>query len=389
MVRIDFRIGGKHMRYLKPHLMEDLKQKMVFVSGPRQCGKTTLVKAIAKEFSGSTYLNYDSEKDKKTILKQEWDSGSSLVVFDEIHKYARWKNLIKGIYDTSHPQHKFIVTGSARLDIYRRGQDSMLGRYHGWRLHPFCLAENPLSLKGSDALDRFLRRGGFPEPFLQSSETYAQRWKNEHIKLILREDVRDLTGIRDASLLDLFISALRERVGAPIVISNIANDIEIAPKTGKLWLAALEQLYLCIVVKPYAKGIDRGLVVPPKVYFYNNAEVDGDIGAKFENLVATHLLKRAHFLEDSTGHRYEIRYIRDKEKREVDFLVLKDRKPAALIECKWSDGGLSSSLSYFAKKLKIPKAYQLVGDFDRTLQKDGIVICPAHKYLSRPLDQEF
>ncbi len=376
-------------RYLKPYLLEDLKRKMVFVTGPRQCGKTTLVKAIAQDFSASTYLNYDSEKDKKTILKQEWDSNADLIVFDEIHKYARWKNYIKGIYDTTHDRHKFIVTGSARLDIYKRGQDSMLGRYHGWRLHPFCLAENPLSLKGRDALDRFLKRGGFPEPFLDDRETAAQRWKSEHIKLILREDVRDLTKIRESSLLDLFISSLRERVGTPIVISNIAGDIEIAPKTGKIWLGVLEQLYLCIVVKPYATGIDRGLVVPPKVYFYNNAEVEGDLGAKFENLVATHLLKRAHFLEDSTGHRYEVRYIRDKEKREVDFLILKERKPLALIECKWADTSLSSSLLYYAKKLKIPKAYQLVGDFDKTLQKDGISVTSAYRYLSRPLDQDF
>ncbi len=348
-----------------------------------------MVKAIAQGFSASTYLNYDSEKDKKTILKQEWDSNSELIVFDEIHKYARWKNYIKGVYDTTHDRHKFIVTGSARLDIYKRGQDSMLGRYHGWRLHPFCLAENPLSLKGKDAVDRFLNRGGFPEPFLADRETAAQRWKSEHIKLILREDVRDLTQIRESSLLDLFISSLRERVGAPIVISNIARDIEIAPKTGKIWLGVLEQLYLCIVVKPYATGIDRGLVVPPKVYFYNNAEVEGDLGAKFENLVATHLLKRAHFLEDSTGHRYEVRYIRDKEKREVDFLILKERKPLALIECKWADTSLSSSLLYYAKKLKIPKAYQLVGDFDKTLQRDGISVTSAYRYLSRPLEQDF
>jgi predicted AAA+ superfamily ATPase len=376
-------------RYLKKHLFSDLKKKMVFVSGPRQCGKTTLVKDVGSLYEHSTYLNYDSARDKKIILRQEWDTDSRLVIFDEIHKYARWKNFVKGTYDTQKDKRQFIVTGSARLDIYKRGQDSLLGRYHGWRLHPFCLAENPLTLKENKALERFLERGGFPEPFLETSTVAAQRWKNEHLKLILKEDVRDLTRVRETSLLDLFLTGLRERVGSPIVISNIANDVEVAPKTGKLWLTILEQLYICIVVKPYAKGIDRGLIVPPKVYFYNNTEVEGDIGAKFENLVATHLLKRAHFLEDSTGVPYELRYIRDKEKREVDFLVLKNRKPSVLIECKWSDTNISSSLRYFEKKLPGVKAIQLVGDFNGNVKKDGVQVLSAHRYLSRNLAEEF
>jgi predicted AAA+ superfamily ATPase len=238
-------------------------------------------------------------------------------------------------------------------------------------------------------LQLFLKRGGFPEPLLAEKESTALRWKNEHLRLILREDIRDLTRIRESSLLDLFISALRERVGSPIVLSNIAKDIEIAPKTGKVWLDILEQLYLCIVVKPYAIGIDRGLIVPPKVFFYNNAEVDGAIGARFENLVATHLLKRAHFLEDSTGLRHELRYIRDKEKREVDFLILKERKPYALFECKWADSNISKSLKYYAEKLQVARAHQLVGDLDRSYKKEGIFIQAATKYLSRPLHEGF
>lgn len=377
------------MRYLEPFIIKDLQKKMVLISGPRQCGKTTFAKSLEKKVKAITYLNYDSEIDRKRILKQDWDHETQLVILDEIHKYSRWKNFLKGIYDTQKSKQQILVTGSARLDIYRKGQDSMLGRYHGWRMHPFCLAENPLTESNQHMLLRLMERGGFPEPLLAPSVDEARRWKNTHLQLVLREDVRDLTLIREASLLELMLTALRERVGSPIVMANLARDIEVAPKTAKAWLNILQQLYLCIVVKPYARGIDRGLTVPPKVFFYNNAEVEGDIGARFENLVATHLLKRAEFLEDSTGYNYELRYIRDKEKREVDFLILRERKPFAIFECKWTEGPPSKALQYYSQKLKINRVFQLTGQLDRTYKKDDVTICPAARYLARPLSEEF
>jgi uncharacterized protein len=377
------------MRYLQPYLLKDLHKKMVFLTGPRQSGKTTLSQALSSSFKSGVYLNYDRFEHRTQILKQQWDQDADLIIFDEVHKYAKWKNLVKGYYDTLKNRHQFLVTGSARLNIFRRGQDSLLGRYHKWRLHPFCLAENPLKINPQQAMYRLLERGGFPEPFLTKDESDAQRWKLDHIQLILREDVRDLTRVRETSLLDLFLTALRERVGSILVMAHLAHDLEIAPKTAKAWLDVIEELYLIFVVKPFAKGIDRGLVVPPKVYFYNNAEVIGDIGSRFENLVGTHLLKRCHFLEDLTGEEYDLRYVRDKEKREVDFLVLKNKKPYRLFECKWAEEKASPALAYFAKKLNIPKPIQLVGELERNFSKNEIQIFSAAKYLSRPLIDGF
>lgn len=376
------------MRYLEKYLTKDLSKKMVFVSGPRQCGKTTLAQSILKTKKNGVYLNWDFSEDKKTILKNAWDENADLIILDEIHKYSRWKNWLKGIYDKMKGKHQFLVTGSALLDVYKRGQDSMLGRYHHWRLHPFCLAENPLEkTSASETMQKLLTFGGFPEPFLSDSKTEALRWAKEHMNLIIKDDLRDLTLIRDLNLMSLFYDQLRSRVGATVSINNIALDLEIAPKTLKQWLSILESVYLVFSIKPYSGKLNRTLQKQVKVYVFNNPEVDGDIGSVFENLVATHLLKRLHFLEDSTGERYELRYIRDREHHEVDFVILKNNKPTCLIEAKWKDNTPSPSLNYFGDKLKINNRIQLVGQLDYPKKINNIKLYSASEWLSQSLEK--
>ena len=375
------------MRYLEKHILSDLNKKMVFISGPRQCGKTTLAQSILSTKKNGIYLNWDFSEDKKTILKNAWDENADLIVLDEIHKYSRWKNWLKGVYDKMKKKHQFLVTGSALLDVYKRGQDSMLGRYHHWRLHPFCLAENPLKkVTVTEVMQKLLVLGGFPEPLLSDSKTQALRWAKEHMNLIIKDDLRDLTLIRDLNLIGLFYDQLRSRVGSTVSINNIALDLEIAPKTLKQWLSILESVYLIFAVKPYSGKLNRTLQKQVKIYVFNNPEVDGDIGSVFENLVATHLLKRLHFLEDSTGERYELRYIRDREHHEVDFVILKNNKPICLIEAKWKDNTPSPSLNYFGDKLKINKRIQLVGQLDHSKKINNIELHSAADWLSQSLD---
>jgi len=377
------------MRYLEKFIQKDLNKKMVFVSGPRQCGKTTMAKNILSSKKNGLYLNWDSSKDKKTILNQSWDENTGLIVLDEIHKYSRWKNWLKGLYDTLKEKHQFLITGSALLNVYKKGQDSMLGRYHHWRLHPFCLAENPSKTRSADEImNTLLEFGGFPEPFLSDSKIEAARWVKEHMDLIIKQDLRDLTLIRDLNLLSLFYDHLRSRVGSTVSLNNIARDLEVAPKTLKQWLAILESVYLVFSLKPYSGKLNRTLQKQSKIYVFNNPEVDGDIGSIFENLVATHLLKRLHFYEDSLGENYELRYIRDREHHEVDFVILKNRKPVCLIEAKWNDEATSSSLSYFGEKLKIEKRIQLVGKSVKSKKINGIEIYSAADWLSQSLDKQ-
>jgi predicted AAA+ superfamily ATPase len=371
------------MRYITPHILDDLKRKMVFVGGPRQVGKTTLAKAIlANNYPAGRYLNWDFDEDRQDILQKRWSTGNPLLIFDELHKFPKWKGWIKGIYDVSHDLHSFLITGSARLDIYRRGGDSLLGRYHYWRLHPFTLDEIPKGISPKDAFQRLMTLGGFPEPFLEGNERIARRWRRERFDRVLREDVRDLERVRDIQLLGIFLDLLRRRVGGLTVVSNLAKDLEISPKTAKAWLETLERMYLVFSVRPFTKSLPRAVRKPPKVYFFDNGDVLGDEGARFENLVATSLLKRLHYLEDSQGYKYELRYIRDKEGREVDFAIVKEGELEELIEVKYSDDSIARSLSYYADRLNPRKATQIVAEIKRPYDKGRISVTDPISYFS-------
>ncbi len=349
------------MRYLYEEILKDLKKKMVFIGGPRQVGKTTLAKNILnRAYSSGRYFNWDFAEDRMGILSAKWHVDDGLVIFDELHKYPHWKNWIKGIYDTNEGDARFLVTGSARLDVYRRGGDSLVGRYHYWRLHPFGFDEYPKKMSEAEVFERLMTVGGFPEPFLDGDARAARRWRRERFDRIVKEDIRDLESVRHISLLDLFIRQLMTRVGSLVVMANIAGEIQVSPKTAGSWLDILERMYLVFAVRPYTQNLPRAVIKPPKVFFYDNGDVIGDEGAVFENLVATHLLKKIHFLEDRDGYRYELRYIRDKEGREVDFVILKEGVLEELIEVKFSDDKVSKHLTYYAEKLNPPKVTQIV-----------------------------
>jgi predicted AAA+ superfamily ATPase len=374
------------MRYITPYILDDLNQKMVFIGGPRQVGKTTLAKHVLTEnFPAGRYMNWDYDEDRQDILQKKWSADNSLLVFDELHKFPRWKAWIKGIYDVSHEAHAFLITGSARLDIYRRGGDSLMGRYHYWRLHPFTIDEIPDGITPEDAFKRLMTVGGFPEPFLDGNERNARRWRRERFDRVLREDVRDLEPIRNIQLLGIFLDTLRYRVGGLITISNMASDLQISPKTAKSWLEVLERMYLVFSVRPYTKNLPRAVLKPPKVYFFDNADILGDEGARFENLVATSLLKRLHFLEDRDGYRYELCYIRDKEGREVDFAIIKEGRLEELIEAKYSDENISKHLLYYAERLKPDKVTQIVAKIRMPYDKGQIRVIDPITYFRKQI----
>ena len=374
---------NSHMRYIKTNILQDLEKKMVFVGGPRQVGKTTLAKAVLnKHYPEGRYMNWDFDEDRQDILQKKWSKNNNLLIFDELHKFPRWKGWIKGIYDVSNEIHSFLITGSARLDTYRRGGDSLMGRYHYWRLHPFTLDEIPEGITPEDAFKRLMILGGFPEPFLDGSERTARRWRRERFDRVIREDIRDLESIRNIQLLSLFLDLLRTRVGNLITVSNLANDIQISPKTAKSWIEVLERMYLIFSVRPYTKSLPRSVLKPPKIYFFDNGDVIGDEGARFENLVATSLIKRLHFLEDRDGYRYELRYIRDKEGREVDFAILREGELEELLEVKYSDEKISKSLLYYANRLNPKNVTQLTANLKRPYENNNIKVIDPISYLS-------
>ncbi|MCP4601271.1 MAG: ATP-binding protein [Proteobacteria bacterium] len=356
---------------------------MVFVGGPRQVGKTTLAKNVLNACSSEgLYFNWDYDEDRQAILDKKWLNTTPVLVFDELHKFPKWKNWLKGLYDVSSELHRFLITGSARLDVYRRGGDSLMGRYHYWRLHPFTLDEIPRGFTPKEAFKRLMKVGGFPEPFLDGDEREARRWRRERFDRVLREDIRDLDSIRNIGNMSLFLDLLRRRVGGLINLSSMARDLEISPKTAKSWLEILERMYLVFSVKPYSRSLARAIRKSSKVYFFDNADVLGDQGAKFENFIATSLLRRLHFLEDREGYKFELRYIRDKEGREVDFAVLRDGELMELIEVKYSDDSPAKSLTYYAERLKPKRAVQIVAKLKYPYDKGKLRVTDPISYFS-------
>ena len=356
------------MRYLKEHLQDCLdRNKMVFLGGARQVGKTTLATSFLEKGSPG-YLNYDYVKLRKAILSGDLPPAEPVVVYDELHKFARWRNLLKGVYDTHKHEKKIIVTGSARLDLYRKGGDSLLGRYEYFRLHPFSVTEADCDLRD------LLRLSGFPEPLFSGSERVWRKWQHERNQRIIHEDILSLERVKEISLLDLLIDALPSRVGSPLSLKSIREDLEVSHDAVKNWLAIFDKMYLTFRISPFGSPRIRAVKKEQKLYFYDWSYA-GTEGARFENLVAAHLLKYCHFVEDTEGHRMDLQFIRDTDKREVDFVVLKDKKPIFAVECKSGDRALSPHIAYFKARTKIPKFFQVhLGDTHRGRPEDGQLV---------------
>lgn len=365
-------------RYLYSQIECDLNRKMVFMGGPRQVGKTTLSKQfLNKDKTG--YLNWDNTLHREMILNHELPN-TKLWLFDEIHKYSRWREFVKGLYDTHGQDHQIMVTGSARLDFYRHGGDSLQGRYHYLRLHPLSLAE--LGIESIDDFLSLLKLGGFPEPFLSSSEIEAKRWSREYRKRLIEEEVRSLENVKDLGLLELMMLRLPSLVGSPLSINALREDLQVSHKAVSHWLSIFERLYAIFLVPPFGAPTIRAVKKEQKHYHYDWSVVK-EKGHQFENLVASHLLKWVHYLQDTKGRDIELRYFRDTDRREVDFILVEDGQPIKAIECKWNDGEISRSLKYFKSKFPVCEAWQISAIGKKNyLSKESIKVCPAIHLLS-------
>ena len=387
-------------RYLEKHILEDLKEKMVFVSGSRQVGKTTLARQIGQNYFTDkyAYLNWDNRQDRKAILYSAFSPDAKLFIFDELHKYKSWKNYLKGEYDKRKDSINILVTGSARLDIYRKGGDSLLGRFCSYRLHPLSMAEllnkqspkavpyKDISFYNTKRADKelfsaLLKFGGFPHIFLKQSDRELRRWHNERMDRLIKEDVRDVENLRDLSSLQVLVEIIPGKVGSLFSLNSLREDLNVTHKTISLWVNILEKFYYHFRIYPFQSSIIKSLRKEPKIYLWDWSEVE-DENARFENMVASHLLKFCHFLIDREGYKAQLYYLRDKEQREVDFLVAVDNKPWFCVEAKNSFKNIPSALRYFSHKLKIPFSFQVIKDKDVDFIKDGFRIISANKFLS-------
>ncbi len=375
-------------RYLTAAL-EDLcfpSHKIALMSGPRQSGKTTLAKMALAGRKAGRYATWDDPTFRRAwakdprLLVPESDDVVPLLVLDEIHKNRLWKRTLKGLYDGLDRPIDLLVTGSARLNMYRRGGDSLLGRALHLRLHQFSLAELSRTLLPSrpedrvsalfarslareaarqEMLERLLHHGGFPDPFLRARERWTRVWRRSRTETIIREDLRDLTRLPELDRVEMLAALLPERVASLLSRAALAEDLEVSFGTVTRWLTALQDLYYAFEVKPWTRAVVRSLRKEGKLYLWDWGEVS-EPGPRFENLVACHLLKACDYWTDTGEGTFSLYYLRNKEKEEIDFLVTCDRRPWLLCEAKLSDTAPVRHLTKFMRYLDCRRALQLV-----------------------------
>jgi len=387
---------------IREHLAEN--RQMVFLSGPRQSGKTTLVKSI-----GSDYLNWDDADVRSaivsgqgTVIRQfgldRLSAGKRTVVFDELHKYPRWKSFLKGFFDVYGDTFGIIATGSAKMNVYRRGGDSMMGRYFPYRMHPLSVAElidvsipgerlvrSPHPLPDSEwtVLVEF---GGFPEPFVRRNRRFSVRWAELRMEQLMLDDIRTLTQVQELEQIRILAEILANRSGEQLVYDSLARDVAVDPKTAKRWTSVLAYLYYGFEVRPWFRNIENSLRKTPKWYLRDWSRI-ADPGKRYETMAACHLLKAVEAWTDLGYGRFELHYLRDKQKHEVDFLVSRDGNPWFIAEVKTSDTHLSASLERFQKATGAGHAFQIVFDepfvaADCFTRPDPVVV-PARTFLSQ------
>ena len=369
-------------RYLFTLLDKHLKtlRQMIFLVGPRQVGKTTIAKALLpKVVEGENYFNWDLREHRKILSDVFYGKRKDIIlkydrlVFDEVHKYKRWKNSLKGLFDVSEPRTHWLVTGSAGLNVYRHGQDSLLGRHFTYHLHPFSVGEllghrdsvevsrlfdafPEVGKAAQTALNNLFVFGGFPEPLFKKDTTFLKQWRQTRLDRLLNQDLAQTENLRNLSVVEELMHLLPGRVGSALSYNSLREDLEVHFTTVKNWVAMLERVFYGYIIKPYSVKKTRLIKKEPKWYLWDLTEVLED-GPRFENLVANHLLKMVHFYRDTQGEELQLHFVKDRAQNEVDFLVTKDRKPWVLVECKLKAQGIPKPLYMFAKGLKVPKAF--------------------------------
>lgn len=386
---------------LQHHLTHE--RQMALFSGPRQVGKTTLCRAHA-----DAYFSWDNPEHRRTLLRgpdaiaeaagiEQLRASPPIVVLDEIHKHTKWKRLLKGLFDTWEGRMRIVVTGSARLDVFRRGGDSLMGRYFLYRMHPWSVGEclhtdlpdapiRPPAPLADEDWAALWEHGGFPEPFLRRDPRFSRRWRELRIDLLMREDTREVARIEDIGALEILGQILAEGSGSQLIYANLARDVGVTVDTIRRWVDLLERLYFGFRVSPWFKNVPRSLRKEPK-WFLRDWSGIADEGARAETFIGCHLLKAVECWTDMGLGKFDLRYLRDKEKREVDFVVVRDRKPWFLVEAKLSSGSLSPHLRHFQETTGAAHAFQCVlgADFIEAdcFLKNTPTVVPARTLLSQ------
>ncbi|HMP72841.1 MAG TPA: ATP-binding protein [Kiritimatiellia bacterium] len=369
-------------------------RQMRFISGPRQAGKTTLAKAkLAEQECSALYYLWDLRKIRDRYRDNELFFTADIpltqpnvwVCFDEIHKMPKWKNILKGVFDETGDRFRFMITGSAKLNLLKRAGDSLAGRYFTFHLLPLLaselvgrtslatsapesaatLIEQSItnSLGDKQAIDSLLTYGGFPEPYLSQSQPFYRKWSGDYLETVIREDIGSLTRIVERESIYQLYQLLPEMAGSPLSESSLASHLQISPVTVKNYLRRLEDFYLGFSVPPYSRNIKRSLLKARKFYLFDWVRLT-DPAARYENFIACQLKARMYLWRDASGEAFDLFYVRNKQKQETDFLLVREGKPWLLVETKLSDGPVDSHHKIHAEALGGIPVVQLCREHD-------------------------
>ncbi len=246
-------------------------------------------------------------------------------------------------------------------------------------MNPLSFAE--LDGKTTKDLNELFHLNGFPESFFSSSKTETNRWSLEYKKRLVREEVNSVENVQDLVSMELLLKLLPSKVGSPLSLNSLREDLSVAHATVDKWCKILEKLYSFFRITPYGYKLSRAVKKEQKLYFYDWNLVNEE-SYRFENMIACHLKKWVDFQEDALGSEFNLQYFRNTDGKEIDFLVTENNKVHMIIECKLGDESPSSTLRYLKEKHPEAKFWQisLNGKKDY-VTPEGSRICPAIELL--------
>lgn len=387
------------------------EKRMVFMAGARRVGKTTLGEMIGQSYPNRVYLNWELPEDRTRLIRtpaffeevERQDESTPLVMFDEINRHRGWRRYLKGAYDRVEGDYQFLVAGSSRLDYPQRRGDSLAGRYYLLHLWPFTQAElgranckpeaffgNPLQVSMeryselSGLWAELAEQSGFPEPYLSGRKTSYRRWSTAYAEQLIREDIRDLTGVKGITELETLYHLLPAQVGRLLSVPSLAQGLQVAYNTIRSWLTTLQRFFAVLGLSPWSRGVPRAIREGQKIYLWDVPRVR-DAEARFENMVALELCRAVSNWNEMGYGRFGLNFIRTKDQQEVDFLLSDDGRPVLLVDARAEEHQPSPALMKFQAALKVP-AVQLVEAAEgyRRVSNDGqsILIAPACQYLA-------
>jgi hypothetical protein len=387
------------------------ERRMVFMAGPRRVGKTTLGEMIGRAFTNQMVLNWEIPEHRTRLIRnpalfeeiERRDESTPFVMLDEINRHRGWRKYLKASFDRIQSDCQFLVTGSSRLDYPQRRGDSLAGRYYLLNLWPFTQAElgganigaeaflsNPLQVdmrRGGELADLWnslSELSGFPEPFLSGRKNTYRRWSNAYAGQLIREDIRDLTGIKAIAELETLVHLLPAQVGQLLSVPALAQALQVAYNTVRSWLGTLQRFFTVLLLNPWSRDVPRAIREGQKLYLFDTPRVE-DAQARFENMVAVELSRAVSSWNEMGYGRFTLSFIRTKDQQEVDFLIADDGRPLLLLDAAGDEPQPSAALLKIQGALKVPAVHlvRAAAGYRRMMNEEQpILVAPACHYLA-------